>query len=54
MPMALSSCVFLGAVIGGYDYAGQLAGDPTSREERRKKFFKTPPKPLIEVESTTA
>jgi hypothetical protein len=25
-------------------------GDPTSREERRKRFFKTP-KPLIEVES---
>jgi len=53
LPLALSSCAILGAVVGGYDYAGQLAGDATTTEERRKKFFKTPPKPLIEVDSTT-
>jgi hypothetical protein len=53
LPLAVGSCVILGAVIGGYDYAGQLTGDPVSREERRKRFFKTPPKPLIGSESTT-
>jgi hypothetical protein len=42
----------LGAVVGGFDYAGQLTGDQISREEKRKRFFKTPPKPLIELEST--
>lgn len=39
--------MILGAVVGVYDYAGPLTGDPVSLEERRKKFFKTPPKPLI-------
>jgi hypothetical protein len=53
LPLAVGSCVILGAVVGGYDYAGQLTGDPVSREERRKRFFKTPPKPLIGSESTT-
>ena len=49
--MAVASCAVIGAAMGTFDYAGSLAGDPTeTKEERRKKFFKTP-KPLIESES---
>jgi len=53
LPLAVGTCAMLGAVVGGFDYAGQLIGDPISKEERRRRFFKTPPKPLIEVGSTT-
>ncbi|KAF9481001.1 hypothetical protein BDN70DRAFT_992244 [Pholiota conissans] len=53
IPMALAGCALLGASIGGYDYAGQLAGDSSeTKEERRKRFFKTPPAPLVETTST--
>jgi hypothetical protein len=52
LPLAVGTCAMLGVVIGGFDYTGQLMGDPTSKEEKRKRFFKTPPKPLIDVEST--
>lgn len=52
LPLAIGTCVMLGAVVGGFDYTGQMMGDPISREERRKRFFKTPPKPLVEVERT--
>ncbi|KXN83868.1 NADH-ubiquinone oxidoreductase 21.3 kDa subunit [Leucoagaricus sp. SymC.cos] len=41
LPMAIGGCVVLGAVMGGFDYAGHLAGQPgLSMEEKRKKFFK--------------
>jgi len=52
LPLAIGTCAMLGVVVGGFDYTGQMMGDPVSREERRKRFFKTPPKPLIEVESS--
>jgi len=48
--MAVGSCVVLGAAMGTFDYSGQLLGDremPT--EERRKRFFKHPPKLLVEA-----
>jgi len=49
LPMAAGGCIFLGATIGVFDYSGKLAGDPgMTREERRLKFFKTPPQPLVE------
>ena len=47
--MAAGGCVLLGAAVGVFDYSGQLAGEPgMTREERRLKFFKKPPQPLIE------
>lgn len=49
LPMAAGGCIFLGAAIGAFDYSGQLAGETgITREERRLKFFKTPPQPLVE------
>jgi len=53
LPLAIGTCAVLGAVVGGFDYTGQMTGDQTSREEKRKRFFKNPPKPLIEANSTT-
>lgn len=39
--MAIGGCAVLGAVMGAYDYAGQLAGEPgLTIEEKRKRFFK--------------
>ncbi|KAF8971378.1 hypothetical protein BDZ97DRAFT_1237459 [Flammula alnicola] len=53
LPMALAGCALLGGAIGTFDYSGQLAGDMSAtREERRLKFFKTPPKPLVEPASS--
>jgi hypothetical protein len=50
LPMAVSSCVLVGAAVGTFDYAGKLSGDPSeSRDERQKRFFKRP-KPLLESE----
>jgi coenzyme F420-reducing hydrogenase gamma subunit len=49
--VAIGTCAMLGAVVGGFNYAGQLIGDPTSQEEKRKRFFKNPPKPLIEIDA---
>jgi hypothetical protein len=47
--MAAGGCVMLGAAVGVFDYSGQLAGEPgMTREERRLKFFKRPPQPLVE------
>lgn len=41
LPMAIGGCAVLGAVMGAYDYAGQLAGEPgLTIEEKRKRFFK--------------
>ncbi|KAF8807344.1 hypothetical protein BYT27DRAFT_7189435 [Phlegmacium glaucopus] len=49
LPMAAGGCLFLGAAMGAFDYSGQLAGETgLTREERRLKFFKTPPQPLVE------
>ncbi|KAF9535412.1 hypothetical protein CPB83DRAFT_9386 [Crepidotus variabilis] len=50
LPLAVGSCAVLGAVIGAYDFTGSIAGDQTSTAERRKRFFKNPPKPLVETE----
>lgn len=49
LPMAAGGCVFLGAAMGVFDFTGQLAGDPgMTKEERRLRFFKKPPQPLVE------
>lgn len=49
LPMAAGGCVILGAAMGAFDYSGQLAGEAgMTREERRMKFFKIPPQPLVE------
>ncbi|KAF9040559.1 hypothetical protein BJ165DRAFT_1490782 [Panaeolus papilionaceus] len=49
LPMALGGCVLLGGTIGAFDYGGQLGGNSQlTKEERRQRFFKTPPKPLVE------
>jgi len=50
--MALGSCVMLGGAVGLYDYAGEVTGSTETREEKRRKFFKTPPKPLIDRQSS--
>ncbi|KAG5638652.1 hypothetical protein H0H81_011204 [Sphagnurus paluster] len=43
IPMAIGSCVVLGAAMGTFDYSGHLSGDQTETlEEKRKKFFKQP------------
>lgn len=53
LPMAIGGCVVLGAVMGTYDYAGQLAGEPAlSLEEKRKKFFK-PGTPIPDLPSAS-
>lgn len=50
LPMAVGGCVILGAAMGTYDYSGQLAGETSvTKEERRRNFFKTPPKPIVDV-----
>jgi hypothetical protein len=49
LPMAAGGCVLLGGAVGVFDYTGQLVGESgTTREERRLKFFKKPPQPLVE------
>ncbi|TFK77155.1 hypothetical protein BDN72DRAFT_807649 [Pluteus cervinus] len=51
IPMAVGSCAVLGAAMGTFDYSGQLAGETNaSKEERRQRFFKQPPKPIIQTE----
>ncbi|KAF8640812.1 hypothetical protein AX17_000461 [Amanita inopinata Kibby_2008] len=50
IPMAFGSCVVMGATMGAFDYSGQLAGEQVStREEKRKSFFKQPIKPIVEA-----
>ena len=40
----------MGAAIGAYDSAKIPDGErPLTKEERRNKFFKTPPKPLVDL-----
>ncbi|KAF5356198.1 hypothetical protein D9756_004112 [Leucocoprinus leucothites] len=53
IPAAIGGCVVLGAVMGGYDYAGQITGSPgLSWEEKRKRFFK-PGTPIPELPSAS-
>ena len=50
LPMAVGSCAVLGAAMGVFDYSGQLAGDQgATLEEKRRRFFKKPLKPLVET-----
>lgn len=36
--------------MGAFDYSGQLTGEEgETKEDRRKKFFKQPLKPLVET-----
>jgi len=47
IPVALGSCVVLGAAMGTFDYAGEISGrSKEEKEEKRKKFFKSVPQPL--------
>lgn len=44
LPVAVTGCAVMGAIVGGYDYLGHLS--PSTDEtvaDRRKKFFKHPP-----------
>lgn len=48
--MAVGSCAVLGAAVGIFDYGGKsISGlsSVESPEERRQKFFKHPPPPLV-------
>ena len=50
LPVAVASCAIIGGAMGVFDYAGQLSGNQSeTREERRRKFFKHPPKPLVQT-----
>jgi hypothetical protein len=50
IPIALGACAFMGATIGAYDSARTPDGErPLTKEEKRMRFFKTPPKPLVDV-----
>ncbi|PPQ87029.1 hypothetical protein CVT25_000006 [Psilocybe cyanescens] len=51
LPMAIGGCAFLGAAIGTFDYTGQLSGSTETKDERRKRFFKSTPPPLVEAAS---
>ncbi|KAI0695160.1 hypothetical protein BC835DRAFT_983073 [Cytidiella melzeri] len=45
LPMAVTSCVIIGAAVGAFDYGGKrIYGSPVeeTQEERRKRFFKQP------------
>jgi len=54
LPMALASCAVVGAAMGTFDYAGQLAGESKEvKEEKEKKFFKTVPLPLERISPPT-
>ncbi|KAG6842261.1 hypothetical protein C0991_000231 [Blastosporella zonata] len=51
IPMAVGGCVVLGAAMGTFDYSGQLSGEAgVTQEERRRRFFKQPPKSLEAAE----
>jgi hypothetical protein len=54
LPIAFGGCAVIGGAMGIFDYSGQLSGVQESREERRNKFFKKPPKPIVELEPTSA
>ncbi|KAG8219760.1 hypothetical protein J3R82DRAFT_732 [Butyriboletus roseoflavus] len=43
LPIAVGSCAMVGGAMATFDYAGQIIGDTEDKEEKRKKFFKTPP-----------
>lgn len=46
--MAIASCAVIGGAVGTFDYSGELGGDRTeTKEERRKRFFKQPPTPIV-------
>ncbi|EIW86771.1 hypothetical protein CONPUDRAFT_44990 [Coniophora puteana RWD-64-598 SS2] len=51
LPIALGSCAVVGAAMGTFDYAGELAGrSKEEKEEKRRKFFKPVPQPTSAVE----
>ncbi|OJA16269.1 hypothetical protein AZE42_00147 [Rhizopogon vesiculosus] len=51
IPVALGSCVVLGAAMGTFDYAGEIAGrSKEEKEEKRRKFFKSVPQPVHTAE----
>ncbi|KAH6917508.1 hypothetical protein BKA70DRAFT_336662 [Coprinopsis sp. MPI-PUGE-AT-0042] len=50
LPAGVAGCAVLGGSMALFDYSGTLAGTgPEDREEKRKRFFKQPPKPLVEA-----
>jgi hypothetical protein len=49
--MAFGGCAVLGGAMAIFDYSGELAGaSAQSKEERRRRFFKTPPEELFKSE----
>jgi len=41
LPVAVASCAVVGAAVGTFDYAGDLAGrSKEEKEEKRREFFK--------------
>ncbi|CAA7258690.1 unnamed protein product [Cyclocybe aegerita] len=52
IPSAIGGCVVMGAIMGAFDYSGNLFGEVLSKEERRARFFKTPPKPFLDTAET--
>lgn len=49
IPMAIGGCAVLGAVMGTFDYSGQLTGEKgVSFEDRRKAFFKPPKEAIVD------
>ncbi|GBE78011.1 hypothetical protein BKA93DRAFT_814267 [Sparassis latifolia] len=53
LPMAVASCAVMGTAMGAFDYGGKsLQGVPETQEERRRRFFKHPPRSPFPVPST--
>ncbi|EGO01943.1 NADH dehydrogenase 1 alpha subcomplex [Serpula lacrymans var. lacrymans S7.3] len=47
LPIAVASCAVVGAAMGTFDYAGDLAGrSKEEKEEKRREFFKPLPQPV--------
>ncbi|KAH7913008.1 hypothetical protein BJ138DRAFT_1147044 [Hygrophoropsis aurantiaca] len=47
LPVAVASCAVVGAAMGTFDYAGEIAGQSKEeKEEKRRKFFKPTPNQL--------
>lgn len=53
LPAAITGCALLGGTMGVIDYAGSITGDRSiSKEEKRNRFFKHTPPPLIDSSSS--
>ncbi|KIY71007.1 hypothetical protein CYLTODRAFT_487638 [Cylindrobasidium torrendii FP15055 ss-10] len=49
LPVAVTGCAVMGAAVGAFEYVGKLSPENVeSKEDRRKKFFKSPPNFIID------